>query len=349
MLIARLLMAFLATRSTAVRVNGHDRAYAHLRDETALDPTVNQLTMTTASEALKRRENGTEIITTVSGQLVSWADERLKQHSSEPPLVKSSASSTSTITSITEATHKAEVTSSASHVSFVSSSASTSFSNWVDFPASGEYLTDGFGSSTTDRRAGSQDWGYVGNVGNPWGSNIIEIREDKASHYKHVVRFENENSKMWYVVVWNSYGPTGDLNGFWSPNKALGFSISPGQSIFVAIDDNSQGGWGAAEDEHLPINYVGEYASTWGEFDMSNYQNDGFSGWDVSCIIAELAHKNVSGMQICNSNGEMCSSITHGAGAVVNAYTSTDQGKKDKAVSQAAGPVRLVVQLGWSG
>lgn len=78
MLIARLLMAFLATRSTAVRVNGHDRVYAHLRDETALDPTVNQLTMTTASETRKQRETGTYIIATVNGQLVSWAHERLE-------------------------------------------------------------------------------------------------------------------------------------------------------------------------------------------------------------------------------------------------------------------------------
>ncbi|KAJ9480794.1 hypothetical protein VN97_g12733, partial [Penicillium thymicola] len=172
---------------------------------------------------------------------------------------------------------------------------------------------------------------------------------DKASQYKHIIRFENDNPKAWNVVMWNSYGPSGGLNGFWSPNKALSFTVEPDQSIFVAIDDDSQGGWVAAEGEGLPVNYVGDYSSTWGEFDMSNSQNDGLSGWDVSCIVAELASMDIAGMEICNHAGEKCSSITQGAGAIVSTYTSADQGKKDKAVSQSAGPIRLVVKLGWSG
>ncbi|CAG8164468.1 unnamed protein product [Penicillium salamii] len=334
---------------TVACVDSYDTGHAHLT--VVFDPGLSndQLTLPTVSEAPEKRSIGTEVIATINGQMVSWINEWPGQHSSVSSDAELSANPGSSVTPVTVATHKEDVTSSVSLVPFASSSASPSFSNWADYPSSGEYVIDGFGSSTTGKRVGSQDWDYIGNVGSPWGSNIIEIREDKASQYKHVIRFENENSKAWYVVVWNSYGPSGGLNGFWSPNKALSFSINPGQSIFVAIDNNSQGGWGAAEGDELPVNYVGEYASTWGEFDMSNSQNDGFSGWDVSCIIAELANMNIAGMQICNRDGGKCSSITQGAGAVVHAYTSADQGKNDKAVAQSAGPVRLIVKLGWSG
>src|SRR2546430_1594844 len=81
---------------------------------------------------------------------------------------------------------------------------------------------------SVSKRSGSRDWDYIGNIGSPWGSNIIRVEEDVASEYKHVIRFENDNAKAWTVVMWNSYGPSGGLNGFWSPNSALSFTVEPG-------------------------------------------------------------------------------------------------------------------------
>jgi len=349
-----LLMTALTAGSAVARLHGHDRRHGHPRDvDLDLDIAgvdVQAPAITPAPEAPEKRDLGSEVFATIDGQLVSWINEWSGQQSAESSSeAESTATPTTTATPTAAATSESEAISSVSPTPVASSSSSSSSSNWADYPSDGSYTTTGFGSSTASKRVGSLDWDYIGNVGSPWGSNIIQVTEDAASGYKHVLRFENDNSKAWTVVMWNSYGPSGGLNGFWSPNKALSFTVEPGHSTFVAIDNDSQGGWGAAEGEGLPTNYVGEYASTWGEFDMSNSQNDEFSGWDVSCIIAELANMDIAGMQICNHAGEKCSSITQGAGATVSAYTSADQGVNNKAVSQSAGPVRLVVKLGWGG
>ncbi|CAG8095898.1 unnamed protein product [Penicillium olsonii] len=348
LLVSAVHLTILAMILTVTCVDGHDRGRVESKERLDLNLIIDQLNMTTASEIPRKRGVDTEVLATINGQLVSWTNTWTGQQYLEFSGAEHSATFSSTVAPATIANGKVDHTST-SLASIPSSTASSNLSSWADYPTGDDYVVDGFGAATTGKRVGLQDWDYIGNVGNPWGSNIIQIMEDRASQYKHVVRFENENSKVWCVVVWNSYGPGGGLNGFWSPHKALSFRIRPGQSVFVAIDNDSQGGWGAAEGGSLPINHVGQYASTWGEFDMSNAQNDGLSGWDVSCIVAELANMNVSGMQICNHNGKQCSSITQGAGAVVNAYTSADQGKKDKAVFQPAGPVRLIVKLGWSG
>lgn len=348
-----LLMTALTAGSAVARVHGHDRRHAHPRDvNVEAEPAV----VTPAPNVADVEKRGEEVFATIDGKLVSWINnwfgEQTSDSSSEvAKAAEPTVAPTSIATPTAAATSEAEAISTVSPTPVASSSSSSSSSgssNWASYPSNGKYSTTGFGSSTASKRVGSLDWDYIGNVGSPWGSNIIRVEEAAASEYKHVIRFENDNSKAWTVVMWNSYGPSGGLNGFWSPNQALSFTVEPGHSTFVSIDDDSQGGWGASEGEGLPTNFVGEYASTWGEFDMSNSQNDGFSGWDVSCIIAQLADMEIAGMQICNHEGEKCSSISKGASSVVSAYTSADQGKPDKAIAQSAGPVRLVVNLGWS-
>ncbi|KAJ5406584.1 hypothetical protein N7465_007868 [Penicillium sp. CMV-2018d] len=344
-----LLMTALTAGSAVARLHGHDRRHLHSRGINVVEPVV-----AAPAQVADVEKRDDKVSAVIDGKLVSWINNWFGGSDSSSSVAESSAAPTSTPTPTVEATTSAEAISSVSATPVPSSSASSSSSsssgssNWANYPSDGKYTTTGFGSSTASKRVGALDWDYIGNVGSPWGSNIIRVEEDAASGYKHVIRFENDNSKAWTVVMWNSYGPSGGLNGFWAPNKALSFTVEPGHSIFVAIDDDSQGGWGAAEGEGLPTNFVGEYASTWGEFDMSNSQNDGFSGWDVSCIIAQLANMEIAGMQICNHEGEKCSSISKGAASVVSAYTSADQGKPDKAIAQSAGPVRLVVNLGWS-
>ncbi|KAJ5500174.1 hypothetical protein N7453_009225 [Penicillium expansum] len=341
-----LLMTALTAGSAVARLHGHDRRHGHPKDVNLAQPAV-----TAPAQVADIEKRGGEVVATIDGKLVSWINnwfgEESTDASTEVSVAESTAVPTSTATPIVVSTTSAEVISSASATATASASSSSSSipATGPATPSDGTYSTTGFGSSTASKRVGTLDWDYVGNVGSPWGSNIIRVEEDVASEYKHVIRFENDNSKAWTVVMWNSYGP------YWRserPNAALTFTVEPGHSIFVAIDDDSQGGWGAAQGEGLATNFVGEYASTWGEFDMSNTQNDGFSGWDVSCIIAELADLHIAGMQICNHEGEKCSSIAEGGSNAVHAYTSADQGKTDLAIAQSAGPVRLVVNLGWS-
>lgn len=49
------------------------------------------------------------------------------------------------------------------------------------------YSILGFGGTTNSSGSGVQ---YSGNVGNPYGSNIIEVPAAQANRYKYVVRFE---------------------------------------------------------------------------------------------------------------------------------------------------------------
>jgi hypothetical protein len=341
-----MLLLTALTGSAVARLHGHDRRHNHHREVVDIDvePAVNVITETPDVE----KRDGDVVHATIDGKLVSWINNWFGEEgesSSSAAAAQTTAAPTSTVAPAAKSTEEAVETVKPTPVASTPSSGS---SNWANYPSDGKYSTAGFGASTPSKRVGALDWDYIGNVGSPWGSNIIRVEEDAASGYKHVIRFENDNAKAWSVVMWNSYGPLGALDGFWSPNQALSFTVEPGHSIYVAIDDNSQGGWGASEGEGLSTTHLGQYATTWGEFDMSNEQNKGFSGWDVSCIIAELAKLEISGMKICDHSGDKCSSISKGASSVVNAYTAADQGKPDKAVSQGPGPVRLVVNLGWS-
>ncbi|EEH37939.1 hypothetical protein PAAG_00860 [Paracoccidioides lutzii Pb01] len=203
-------------------------------------------------------------------------------------------------------------------------------------PASGSYTNTGFGARTSSHGSG---YTYVGNVGKPWGSNIIEISEADVSKYKYVAEFSGQNTETWLVVIWNKFGPTGKLDGHFG-NSALSFSLAPGEHKFVAFDEDTQGGFSAAPGSALPRGKYGSYSSTWGEFDFGSKINHGWSGFDVSAIQAQLAGQQVQGMKICG-NGQ-CSSISRGGG-VNNAYTAKDAARGGIGGNLPPGPVKLEV------
>jgi hypothetical protein len=185
-------------------------------------------------------------------------------------------------------------------------------------------------------------------VGNPYGSNIINVESSKASEYKYVVEFTGSNTEDWLVVIWNKIGADGKMDG-WYGNACHNFTVAAGETIYYAFDADSQGGWAAAKDS-IPINDYGSYASTWGEFDFGSTVNSGWSGFDVSAIQAQEAGLTVQGMKICSKlNSETCSSITSGASLVSNAYTSVKATVGGIGGNLSAGPVRLAVTLDYSG
>ncbi|KAE8377097.1 putative allergen [Aspergillus bertholletiae] len=223
-------------------------------------------------------------------------------------------------------------------------SASTGGS-WTNTPASGSYSTSGFGGSTA---SSGSDITYKGNVGNPWGSNIIEVSESDASSYKYVAAISGQNTEPWTVVFWNKYGPDGKMDG-WYGNSALTFTLNAGETKYVAFDSDTNGGFAAAPGS-LPTDSNGGYASTWGEFDFDSTGNSGWSGFDVSAIVAQNAGLTVQGMKICDALGGTCSSITPNAASVDNAYTTaeTDIGGIGGNLS-TDGAVRLAVTIDYSG
>lgn len=226
-----------------------------------------------------------------------------------------------------------------------SSSGSTSGGTWTDSPSNGKFSTDGFGASTA---SGGSGVSYKGNVGNPWGSNMIQVSESDASKYKNVIQFKGENEEPWKVVLWNKIGPNGQMTG-WYGNSALTFELSSGDTKYVAFDDDTQGGFGAAQGS-IPTDKSGGWASTWGEFDFKSDGNGGWSGFDVSAIAAQNAGLKVQGMKMCDALSGTCSTISPGASTVSNAYTAAEAAVDGIGGNiNSGGAVRLTATIGYSG
>jgi hypothetical protein len=216
---------------------------------------------------------------------------------------------------------------------------------WTRIPPAGEFSFNGFGGRTVPK---GTEIHYVGNIGKPWGSNIIMVSEAEAHSYKYVAKFSGSNDEPWTVIVWNKAGPDGKLNG-WYGKSALTFTLPPGETRYVAFDEDSEGAWGAAPGDHLPTDHWGGYSCTWGEFSFGDGENNGWSGWDVSAIQAQIAKQHVQGMSICQANGKGCSVITPGAEKVVDAYTESKKHLNGIGGAASPGPVRLDVLLDYRG
>lgn len=230
-----------------------------------------------------------------------------------------------------------------------SSSSSPSGGGWTGSPPNGDYSQEGFGQMTSG--TGGSGVTYGGNTGNPWGSNIIEISEESAPMYKNVAQFKGQNSDTWTVVFWNKIGPDGKMDG-WYGNNALTLTMNPGDTKYVAFQDDSQGGWSAAQGDTVPTEDNGGYSGTWGEFDFKSDGNGGWSGFDVSAIPPQNAGTEVQGMQICQATGgNVCSSITGDAAVVDNAYTTaqTAAGGIGANIPGNGAPMRLAVVIDYQG
>lgn len=224
------------------------------------------------------------------------------------------------------------------------STSAASSGGWTSTPSSGSYSTSGFGGSTASSGTGVT---YAGNVGSPYGSNIIEVSESDASQYKNVVQFKGSNTDDWTVAVFNKYGSDGKMDG-WYGNACKTFTLSSGATKYLAFDEDSQGGWAAASGSTIPTDSSGGYASTWGEFDFGSSGNSGWSGFDVSAIAAQNAGMSVSGMKICDALGSTCSSITADAATVDNAYTKAETDVGGIGGNLGSGAVRLAVTIDYS-
>ncbi|KGO66605.1 hypothetical protein PITC_079770 [Penicillium italicum] len=219
--------------------------------------------------------------------------------------------------------------------------------DWTATPPKGQFSTNKFGGRTPPKGKGTEIQ-YQGNVGNPWGSNIINVNSTEAFNYKYVAQFTGSNDEPWTVIVWNKIGPDGKLTG-WYGQSALKFTLAPGETRYVAFDEDSEGAWGAAPGDHLPTDQWGGYSCTWGEFGFGDGENNGWSGWDVSAIQAQIANQPVQGMSICQADGKGCSIITPGAKKVVDAYVQSKKHLDGIGGAASPGPVRLKVVLDYRG
>ncbi|KAJ5888388.1 hypothetical protein N7495_008429 [Penicillium taxi] len=338
-----LLAAALTAGSVVARSHGHERRHAHAKvniEEPAL-PVV------TDAPELKERAVGDEVFATINGVLESWINEWAGEAASS----SISSSTSTTVAAAVEATSTSNSVSVETSVAVESSvsatavSSTSSSSSWTDYPSDLDFSSTGFGISNYIEEALGIDW--KGNTGTPWGSNVIEVEESAASGYRNVFRFEGSSSADWTVIFWNKVGPLGGLNGFFSPNKALTINVPANGVKYVAIDDQSTGGWAAFEGDDCPTSEFGSYAATWGEFTVRPAPET--SSWDVSAIIAEQYNLPIQGMKICSALTEkVCSTITKDLGSIENAYNYAlryENGIGGNTVTEA---VRLVVNLDYA-
>jgi hypothetical protein len=218
--------------------------------------------------------------------------------------------------------------------------------DWTSIPAHGAFSREGFGGRTPPQDTNIK---YRGNIGRPWGSNIIGVSPTEAHLYKYVVQFSGPETEPWTVTVWNKVGPTGKMDG-WYGHAALTFVLHPREVRYVAFDEDSEGGWAAGPGEDgLPTDTWGGYTTTWGEFSFGDVENGGWSGWDVSAIQAQLAGQHVQGMWICMADGTGCSIVGRNANQVINAYTDSKRHRNGIGGATGPGPVRLVARIDYQG
>ncbi|KAF5865721.1 hypothetical protein ETB97_002699 [Aspergillus alliaceus] len=321
------LLTALTASSAVARMHGHDRRHAHhhLQHE-------------------EKRAVGDMVYANINGIWQSWVNEWSGHAttSSGPVIATSSATTFPSGGSNGGPTAISSAVPTATGGPVVATPGSCK--QWHATKDDDSYTREGFGKSTKNN--GGKYIDYKGNVGDPYGSNIIEVSESKACEYKHVVRIDGSEKEPWTVGFWNKMGPDGKLTG-WYGNAVLTIKIHPGESKYIAFDEDTQGAWGAAKGDSLPLDKYGGYACTWGEFDFGNSGNKGWSGWDVSAIQAQEAGLDVQGMRICDHTGDKCSWISNLAKAMSNAYSALEAGVDGIGGNQIAGAVRLLVNIDY--
>ncbi|CEL06507.1 Putative Allergen Asp f 4 [Aspergillus calidoustus] len=367
-----LLLTGLAAGSATARAHGlHQAAHHHQRKDVnpvvetvwttktvvnwevatvyttvTAEPTTTTITITTAAASDPSTSTSTASASATTTDAVVLGTDTISVKQDYVVDSSSTTTSESTSSSTVTASETTATTTTTTAAATSSSSTSTSdSSDWSSTPSDGVYSTTGFGERTNSSGSGVS---YTGNVGSPWGSNIIEVDSSSASSYKYVIQLTGSSSADWFVSFWNKIGPDGQMDG-WYGHSALNFTLAAGETRYVAFDEDSQGGWGAAEGSSLPTDQYGGYACTWGEFDFGSTINDGWSGWDVSAIQAQNADLTVQGMKICTAAGEDCSYITTDAASVVNAYTAAEAAVDGIGGSVTEGAVRLAVEIDYSG
>ncbi|KAE8451065.1 hypothetical protein EG329_004737 [Mollisiaceae sp. DMI_Dod_QoI] len=133
-----------------------------------------------------------------------------------------------------------------------------------------------FGSASA--ASGSTGDNYVGNVGTPYGANVIKVGD--ASDYDYTITFKNTASSGMTINVWQKVGPDYEVlsGSALAPKKTtLTFYLAEGASQVVAFQENTQIGWAEACSDFTAS---GAYRTTWGE---ANFVSTG-SGYDVSAI-----------------------------------------------------------------
>ena len=196
---------------------------------------------------------------------------------------------------------------------------------------SGSSSSTGFGGQTTPKDNGNKDE-YVGNVGIPFGSNMLIIADGDKTNYKYTNKFTNKGADKICIIVWNKSGKDGQPQSGMALPPVLKFDVGPGESQTVAFDENSQ----VAFSQDCPRSPTSNIPDcTWGEADFGDLRNGGWSGYDRSSIPNSAGN---SGLLTIECDGAETSSQDS------NSFTSASQDHAGGAL--APGPAHLRTSMG---
>ena len=203
--------------------------------------------------------------------------------------------------------------------------------------ADGEPYTS-FGGSTPASNIGQTD-AYEGNVGSPYGHNILPLSDCNTDGHDYTITF-TANSDI-VVALWNKVGDDyktpGRVQTGASRNAFFKFPLSSGQSAVFAFAPNSQVAFSQACDRS---GTTGQFDCTWGEADFAdaNTPNDGASGYDRSSIPNSAGNTGL--LTVCAAGFDCSSKDTH-------SFVSTSQLNTGGNTNIPAGqPAHLTVTMG---
>lgn len=312
------LLTALTAGSAVARIHGHERRHQHLQE----------------------RAVGDEVTATIDGQVVHWANTYAGP--TDAPAAPAAPAAAPA------AAAPAPPAAAAPVVAAVAAPASSSTASAAPSAvSSASSLATGFGKSVASTGSGIFK---CGNTGQPYGSSIIQIQEKDVPNYKYTIKIDaskvTEDQK---VGAWCKCGPTGALDGFFQQTLPVEFDLPAGQIAYVAVDDDVQGGL-VASPSSIPRTSYGAIAGLWVEFDFGNSANNGWSGYDASCIVAQNAGmaSALQGISVCLADGQQCSNIGSGCNVIQNAYNSALADLGGIGGNVAPGPVQVVATLGWN-
>lgn len=303
------------------------------------------------------------VTATIDGKVVSWTQGGSPFKAAHKPTVQAAAvvdtTSSSTVaaaattTSTSSPAAAATTSSSAAAADTTTASAATTTGSSSGASGSGLATYEAFATCAAakrsvkhanrqnKKRATAAEIAYTGNTGcDGYGSNIKMVESSIVSQYTYAVKAVNSGSSTMQCKVWNKIGPDGGINGFFSGNEALTFSLAAGSSQDLVFDTNSQGGM-CCEADAVSLTSAGEFLCPWLEFDFGDTANSGWSGFDASALVEGSAGGPYNALKVCTADESVCSTLNSGGGGT-NAYLPGDEDEDGIGGNLEPGAVSLV-------
>ncbi|KAL8947489.1 MAG: hypothetical protein Q9222_006237 [Ikaeria aurantiellina] len=198
-----------------------------------------------------------------------------------------------------------------------------------------------FGGRTPGHMGGPTNDQYTGNVGSPYGSNMMVVNAGDVDKYKYTNIFKNTGSTSMPIQVWNKCGRDGQAQSGMGEEPNLKFTLQPGESKAVAFDENTLAAFSRQCDRDKNSNLP---MCVWGELTFGSEMPAGptwqasnkWSGFDRSSIPA-------GANEVLTMSCSSCGSDETTSSREKNAWkTAADTPGKN---GVPPGPVHLVTEM----